>query len=65
MKIYVDSDSGDYVEAKSDGLDAVKLSIRAKTSQNSSTIITASLGSEELDKLISNLILLKSKIKDG
>ena len=61
MKIYVDKDASDYIETKSDGRGSVDLSIRAKADNSSSVIITAKLNSDVLDKVIANLILLKSR----
>lgn len=61
MKVFIDKDNHEYLEVKPDGFGNVDLSIR--TSENSKgVIITAKLKREILDKLISNLILLKSKL---
>ena len=60
MKIFIDG--SDYIEAKTDGLGSVDLSIRASSDDKSSLIITAKLNSELLDKFITDLIILKSKI---
>ncbi len=62
MKVYVDKDSSDYIETKEDGRGSVDISIRAKTDQSSTVIITAKMNSDVLDKVIANLILLKSKV---
>lgn len=60
MKVYIDG--SDYIEAKNDGRGSVDLSIRTSSNEKKSIIITAKLDSEVLDKLISNLIILKSKV---
>lgn len=63
MKVFIDKDNHEYLEVKPDGAGNVDLSIR--TSENSKgVIITAKLKREILDKLISNLILLKSKLSN-
>jgi hypothetical protein len=62
MKVYVDKETSDYIETKDDGKGSVDISIRAKTDSLSSVIITAKMNSEVLDKVIANLILLKSKV---
>lgn len=62
MKIIVDKEAGDYLEIKSDGMGNVDFSVRTKTEVSKSIIITAKLNPEILDKLITNLIILKSKV---
>lgn len=62
MKVYIDKESSDYIETREDGKGSVDISIRAKTDNLSSVIITAKMNSDVLDKLIANLILLKSKV---
>ena len=61
MKVFIDRENSDYVEIKNDGAGSVDLSIRTKKDSNSSIIITAKLNDEVLDKLITNLIILKSR----
>jgi len=61
MKVYVDKDTSDYIQAKGDGRGSVDLSIRAKADGSSSVVITAKLSPDVLDKIITNLILLKSR----
>jgi len=61
MKIIVDRNSFDYIEVKGDGRGSVDLSIRAKSDKSSSVVITAKMSPDILDKVIANLILLKSR----
>lgn len=61
MKIYVDENRSDYIEVKEDGRGSVDISIRAKV-DTSNVIITAKMNSESLDKVIAQLILLKSRV---
>lgn len=62
MKIFLDKDSNDYIEIKTDGFGNVDLSIRGKKELNTSMIITAKLNNDVLEKFITNLIILKSKV---
>lgn len=62
MRVFIDKDNGDYVEAKTDGAGNVNLSIRTKKDTNASIIITAKLNDQVLEKLITNLVILKSKV---
>ena len=62
MKVYLDQETSEYIETKNDGMGSVDLSIRTSTGRDNSIIITAKLDDDILDKLISNLILLKSRL---
>ena len=64
MKIYVDKNSSDYIEISEDRLGSVDLSIRTKTNSRKSIIVTAKVSSDSLDKLISGLVILKSRLSD-
>lgn len=61
MKVFLNQDKNDYLEVKGDGEGCVDLSIRTLNNQKTSFIITAKLNTEVLDKIIANLILLKSQ----
>lgn len=60
MKIFIDQNS--YLEVSVNNED-VKLSIKTKKDDNTSIIISANLNEDRLDKLISELILLRTKIQ--
>lgn len=60
MKIFIDQNS--YIEVNINELD-VKLSIKTKKDDNTSIIISTILDEEKLDKLISELVALRSKIQ--
>jgi len=62
MKMYLDKESSDYIEVKNDSKKSVDLSIKTNTEDKKSIILTAKLDGDVLDKLIANLILLKSRI---
>jgi len=62
MKIVVDNETRDYIEVKENFKKGIDLSIRARNLDKSSIIITANLNQEQLDKLITQLVILKSKI---
>jgi hypothetical protein len=61
MKVMVGKTNAEYIEAKLDGSGKLDLSIRTHTSDKKAVLITAKLDTDQLDKLIANLILLKSK----
>ena len=61
MRIILDKDS--YIDVKEDPIDAVvRLSIKTKTDNNTVVIITTVLTVEQINKLITALVTLKSKI---
>ena len=60
--MYLDKESSDYIEVKNDSKKSVDLSIKTNTEDKKSIILTAKLDGDVLDKLIANLILLKSRI---
>lgn len=62
MKLIIDNESRDYIEAKEGFKNGVDLSIRTKNDDGSITLITTNLSQDILDKLIANLIYLKSKV---
>jgi hypothetical protein len=62
MKVYIDKDNHDYIEIKKDNDGNVDLSIRTKKDKKTGLVITAKLDLDSLDKIIANLILLKSRI---
>lgn len=62
MKVYVDKNSSDYIEVKRDGRGSVILSIRAKTTDTTNVLISAKMDPDTLDRVIANLILIKSRI---
>jgi hypothetical protein len=61
MKVFVGESNGEYVEVKPDGRGSVDLSIRTSV-EKKTLVVTAKLDSDSLDKVIANLILLKSKV---
>jgi len=61
MKVFIDKENSDYVEIKEDEKGNVNFSIRTKKNDNTNIIITAKLNEDILDKIIANLILLKSR----
>jgi hypothetical protein len=60
MKIFLDVENQEYLEVKSDDEGNVDLSLRTNDSSRG-IIITAKLKQDILDKLIANLILLKTR----
>jgi hypothetical protein len=62
MKVFVSDNISDFIESKPDGRGNVDLSIRTYADSKKIVAITAKLDADRLDKLIANLILLKSKI---
>jgi len=61
MKVLIDKDSSDYIEIREDGKGNVDFSIRTTKEDGSSLIITAKLDNDIVDKVVANLILLKSR----
>lgn len=56
--------NSEYIELDPDGKGNLDLSIRTSASDRRAILITAKLNPDVLDKLIANLILLKSKISN-
>jgi hypothetical protein len=62
MKIMLDRKESDYLEIKQDNGGKLDLSIRTTNAERKSLIITAKLDFDAVDKIIANLILLKTKM---
>ncbi len=62
MKIILDNDSRDYVEIKEDNHGNVNLSIRTKKDPKTNIVISAKLTPDLLDKLITGLVTLRTKL---
>ena len=64
MKTYF-SEGSDYIEIKRNARQSncAELSIRVKSKDNSSMIITANIDVDMMDKIIAELISIKSQIK--
>lgn len=60
MKIFIDQNS--YIET-SKNKQFAKLSIKTKKNNDTSIIVTADLDEDKLDKLISELVSLRTKIQ--
>lgn len=58
MKVFLNEEN--YIELKKNEEGEINLSIRTLTSNKTSYIITAKLSKEIVDKLIANLLLLKT-----
>jgi hypothetical protein len=62
LRVTLENGNTEYVETRPDGKGNLDLSIRTVASDRKVIMITAKLSSDNLDKLISNLISLKSRM---
>lgn len=62
LRVSLENGNSEYVETRIDGKGGLDLSIRTVASDKKVIMITAKLSQDNLDKLISNLISLKSRM---